>query len=118
MGIVMLSFLPYLHDFDLFKEMKGFSGFSSLRVGLWAVALYVLALSGWVLAFLNSRGKRYRFVILAPIFMLAFQLAIYVLDARSSTSNEFTNKVLLNFVLCMVLVGVYFYQLRKKRNEE
>lgn len=112
LGIVVISFMPYLHDFDMFKGVKGFSGFSSLRVALWAVSLYVVALAGWIFAFIASKGKRYRFMILAPVFMLAFQLSIYLLDARKSTVNDFTTKTILNFIFCLLLVGLYFYRLK------
>jgi len=116
-GIMVISFLPYIHDFDLFKGMEGFSGFSSLRVALWACSLFVVALSGWIVAFINSKGKRYRFMMLAPIFMLAFQLGIYLFDARKTVSNEFSVKTILNFVLCAILLVVYFYGLQKKKEK-
>lgn len=107
--------MPYLHDFDIFKGMKGFSGFSSLRVALWAVSLYLVALFGWIFAFMASKGKRYRFMMLAPVFMLVFQLSIYLLDARKTAVNDFTFKTLLNFIFCLLLVGLYFYRLKNNK---
>lgn len=116
-GLLILasSFLPYIHDFEAFKGAEGFSGFSSLRVALWAVSLFVVALSGWIVAFMHARGKSYRFTMLAPIFMLAFQLGVYLLDARSTTSNEFSTKVILNLSFALLLFLAYFYTKLKRK---
>ncbi len=111
--IILISFLPYLHDFDMFKGVKGFSGFSSLRIGIWVVSLFLLGLSGWVVAFINSKGKKYRFIMLCPIFMITFQLGIYLLDARNTQTNDFSFKIILNFILAFVLVVTYFYGIKK-----
>ncbi len=113
--IIAMSFLPYLHDFEIFKGMKGFSGFSSLRIGIWVVSLFMVGLSGWIFAFLNSKGKQYRMAMLAPIFMLSFQLLIYLFDSRKTTTNEFSTKILLNLCLAVVLVVLYFYGLKKQK---
>jgi len=98
----------------MFKGAKGFSGFSSFRVGIYFVCLFVVAISGWGLAFLNSKNKQYRFVILAPIFMLSFQLCIYLLDVRQSSVNQFNFKVLVNLIVAGLLVGLYFYGAKKR----
>ncbi|WP_435624508.1 hypothetical protein [Flagellimonas sp.] len=95
--------------------MKGFSGFSSLRIGIWVVSLFMVGLSGWIFAFLNSKGKQYRMAMLAPIFMLSFQLLIYLFDSRKTTTNEFSTKILLNLCLAVVLVVLYFYGLKKQK---
>ncbi|KQC30208.1 hypothetical protein AAY42_10210 [Flagellimonas eckloniae] len=110
-----MSFLPYLHDFEIFKGMEGFSGFSSLRVGIWVVSLFIVGLTGWIFAFLNARGKSYRLAMFAPIFMLFFQLNIYLWDARNTTTNEFTTKVLYNLGFALVLIAYYF--INKSRNK-
>ncbi len=115
--ILAMSFLPYLHDFDVFKGVKGFSGFSSLRIGIWATSLFVVAISGWVFAFLGHKGKSYRFVILAPIFMLSFQLAVYLLDARKTTINDFNWKVVINLIFALFII-VFFYWRKSKPNSE
>lgn len=112
--ILACSFLPYIHDFDAFKGAKGFSGFSSLRVALWAISLFVVALSGWIVAFMNSRGRSYRFVMLSPIFMLTYQLAIYLFDARNTSSNEFEIKIILNLAFMLLLMVVYYFGKLKK----
>lgn len=115
--IMMVSFLPYIHDFDLFKGMKGFSGFSSLRVAMWSLSLYIVGLSGWVMAFVHAKDRSYRFAMLAPIFMCSFQMAIYLFDARNTSSNDFTFKTVLNFIFCGVVLVLFFYNKKKQINE-
>lgn len=117
LGILLLSVLPYLHDFEFFKGKNGFSGFSSLRVGMWAVSLFVVALAGWIGFFLKSKGSEYRFAILAPIFMLSFQLGIYLFDARKTTSNDLSTKVWLNLGFAVILIVAYVYGKSKTRSE-
>lgn len=112
--ICIVSFLPYLHDFEFFKGKKGFSGFSSLRIGIWVVSLFVIAVSGWMFAFVKSKGISYRFVMLVPIFVLMYQLFVYVLDSRKSVINDVNTKVLLHFLL-IVLVAI-FYFVRKNQS--
>ena len=113
--IVALSFLPYMHDFKLFKGMEGFSGFSSLRIGIWVVSLFVLALSGWLFAIINAKGKTYRSIMLAPIIMLSFQLGIYLLDGRNTSTNEFSFKIVLNMIMAVTLVAVYYFNKMVKK---
>lgn len=116
-SILAISFLPYIHDFKIFKGMKGFSGFSSLRIAIYLVAMFLVALSGWIFAFFKSKGSNYRFAILAPIFMLSFQLSVYLLDARKSSVNDFNFKVIVNIVVAALLIALYFYG-KSRQNEE
>ncbi len=106
--IAGISFLPYLHDFEIFKGQEGFSGFSSLRVGIWVISLFIIAICGWAFAFLGHKGKQYRFVMLAPIIMLIFQLMIYVLDSRKTFVNDLNLKVILNFIVLGIIIIIYF----------
>ncbi|CAA0151939.1 conserved membrane hypothetical protein [Tenacibaculum maritimum] len=112
--ICIVSFIPYIHDFNYFKGMKGFSGFKSLRVGIWVVSMFLFGLFGWILAFINSKGKEYRFTILAPISMGLFQFFIYVLDSRKSSMNNFNFKVIFNVIFILIITISYF---RLKKNE-
>lgn len=106
--ILLVSFLPYVHDLNIFRDVAGFSGFSSLRIGIWVVSIFTFGLVGWILAFFNSKNKSYRFMMLAPIFMGALQLLIYVLDFRNNTINEFNIKVLINFLILLLIILTYF----------
>lgn len=112
--ILLVSFLPYVHDLNIFRDVAGFSGFSSLRIGIWVVSMFTFGLTGWILAFFNSKNKPYRFMMLAPIFMATIQLLIYVLDFRNNTINEFNIKVLINFLISLFIIVTYF----KAKKEE
>ena len=107
--VVLISSLVYLHDLDIFKGMAGFSGFSSLRVGLFIVFLMLFGLCGWIGWFLEAKGKRYRFSLLMPVFMISYQLSVYLLNQRDTATNEFNTKIIINFVLILFLVLYYFY---------
>ena len=109
LGVFLVTFLVYIHDFEIFKGVKGFSGFSSLRVGMFIVGLMILALVPWIGWYVASRGKRYAFVMLVPIFMISYQLAVYLFDQRDHTTNEFNFKVLVQFGFVLVLIGLYFF---------
>lgn len=113
-GIFSVSFLVYVHDFDLFKGMEGFSGFSSLRVGMFIVGLMVFAIVPWIGWFISSKGKRYSFVMLVPIFMISYQLAVYLFDQRDHTTNDFNFKVLVQFGFVFILIALYFIGKSKK----
>jgi peptidoglycan/LPS O-acetylase OafA/YrhL len=112
--VCVISVLPYLHDLNLFKGKKGFSGFSSLRIAIWVISLFVVAISGWLVAFVKSKGSLYRFVFLVPLVMLVYQLLIYVLDARQSSVNTFNIKILLNIGVVIGLALVYFAKKQQK----
>jgi hypothetical protein len=108
MGIFLISFLVYVHDFSIFEGVKGFSGFSSLRVGIFVVGLMIVALVPWVGWYISSKGKRYAFVMLVPIFMISWQLGVYLFDQRDHSTNDFNFKVLLQFGFVLLLIVFYF----------
>lgn len=114
--ICVISVLPYLHDLDIFKGKKGFSGFSSLRIAVWCVSLFVVAVSGWVVALIKSKGCNYRFLFLVPITMLIYQLSVYVLDARKHVINSFDIKIVINIAI-VLLIAVFYFKRKKKKNE-
>jgi len=94
--------------------MEGFSGFSSLRVGMFIVGLMILALVPWMGWYISSKGKRYSFVMLVPIFMISYQLGVYLFDQRDHTTNDFNFKVLVQFGFIFVLMVLYFLGKFKK----
>ncbi len=91
---------------------------ASLRLGVWVVSMFMIAISGWVFAFVNSKGKQYRFSFIAPLIMLIFQLVIYVFDKRDSALNEFNIKVFLSFLVSLVIIVLYFIIKKKLRVDE
>lgn len=54
----------------------------------------------------------------APIGMLLFQLMIYLFDARNTTTNNFSSKIMWNISLILIIVSLYFYGLSKSNNEK
>ena len=112
--IIFCAILPYLHDLPLLNGKEGFSGFSSLRIGIWAVSIYILALIPWILFFIVSKGKSYRFTILVPIFMLIYQLIVYIFDARQNAINEFNVKFIVTFSLAIAITIIYFFTKSKR----
>lgn len=121
LSIILAAFLVYLHDFtDSWRGMEGFSGFSSLRVALYHTFLLSFALYGWFRAFIESKGKIYRVTYIVPIVMVSYQLLVYLLDARDTTTNEFSTKIIFQvLVLPTVLFLTYYFgkKLRKKGDE-
>jgi len=116
--IVAASFLPYIHDIGNLREYEGFSGFKSLRTGVYFVSMFMMNLIGWILAFIFSRGKSYRIAFLIPIFMLSYQLAVYLFDARQTTTNEFTTKVIVNLSFAICIIASYFLLKNKRASDE
>ncbi len=106
--IILCAVLPYLHDSPLLKGIEGFSGFSSLRIGIWVISIYIVALIPWILFFITSKGKQYRFTILVPITMLTYQLIIYVADVREHSINAFNVKFIVTFLIAVLITLFYF----------
>ena len=117
-AICVISVLPYLHDLEYFKGKKGFSGFSSLRIAVWCVSLFIVAISGWVFALIKSKGCSYRFLFLVPITMLMYQLTLYVLNARKHVINNFDVKIIINIAIVLLIALFYFNRKKEKERDE
>lgn len=116
--IFLAAFMVYIHDCGLFDEREGFSGFSSMRVGTFIVSIFLLALFLGIRAFIESRGKIYRVAYLVPIFMLGYQLLVYLLNAREDVINEFNTKALFQTVIIPALIlGAYYVGKKSGWNE-
>lgn len=113
--IVFSAVLPYLHDLQFFEEKKGFSGFSSLRIGIWVLSIYIFSLIPWILFFIASKGKTYRFTLLVPIFMLLYQLTVYILNERESYINKFDIKFTITLVVAIFITVFYFIKKNSRR---
>ena len=112
--IIFCATLPYLHDLPLLNGKEGFSGFSSLRIGIWVISIYILALIPWILFFIASKGKSYRFTILVPIIMLTYQLIVYIFDARQLNINKFNIKFIITISLAIAITVFYFLKKSKR----
>tara|TARA_Y100000588_G_C13728797_1_gene700518 strand:- start:153 stop:488 length:336 start_codon:yes stop_codon:yes gene_type:complete len=110
--------MVYIHDCGLFNGMPGFSGFSSMRVALFITSLMSLALFLGICAFVESKGKLYRAAYLVPVIMLTYQLLIYLLNARDTTTNEFSVKIIFQVVIIPSLIlGAYYVGKKSKEDE-
>lgn len=97
--IVFLCFSPYIGNFDFFRDKEGFADFKDLSFTIWFMFMSLLAMSGWVFAFINGGKKTYRLVFLAPITMLALQFFVQLLGITSNHFNTFSNKLFLNILI-------------------
>jgi hypothetical protein len=115
----MATFLVYIHDSGLFDGKPGFSGFSSLRVALFISSILFLALFMAICAFVESKGKMHRSAYIVPIVILSYQLLVYLFNARDTTTNEFTTKIIFQvLVLPTLIIGAYYLGKKKGANEE
>jgi len=112
MLIVIAAFLPYIHD-AIPKGLKGYFGFSSFRVMVWTISIFIFGITGWFYAFVNAKGRLYRFALLVPIFMATYQLLIYIFDARKSEFNTLNAKLIVTFVLIAIVLLNYFMLKRR-----
>ncbi len=113
--ILLSSVLVYIHDIGDLKKYPGFAGFKSLRTGVYIFSLFTFGLIGWIYAFIRSRNKSDRFMMVAPILMASFQLGIYLFDGRKTTSNEFSTKIILNVVFGVLLIAAYYLGKSRKK---
>ncbi len=113
--IFLAAFMVYIHDCGLFDGKLGFSGFSSLRVGVFISSIFLLALFLGVRAFIESRGKYYRVAYLVPIVMISYQLLIYVFNGRDTKTNEFSVKIIFQvLVIPSLILGAYILGKKSK----
>lgn len=121
--IFAASFLPYIHDIDIFginlREIEGFQGFKSLRSAFFVLGLMLFGMIGWIFAFIKSKGELYRIAFLVPICMVFYQLLIYLLDIRKTSTNDFSTKVLVNILIMASLMATYlFIKYKRSKNEK
>ncbi len=118
-GLILLSsILPYIHDAIPRGVGEGISGYSSLRVLLFVVLINLFGLIGWVIAYFEARGKRYRFVMIVPIINITYQVFIYVLNLKKTSFNDLNLKFLITFMVSSLVFLFYFLRKIKKKNQE
>lgn len=110
--------MVYIHDCGLFDGMQGFSGFTSMRVALFITSIMFLALFLAICAFIESKGKMYRSAYLVPIVMLGYQLLVYLFNARDTSTNEFSTKVIFQVLLFPTIILGAYYMGKKRRDNE
>jgi hypothetical protein len=114
--ILICSLLPYIHDAIPRETQAGISGYSSLRVFLYITLINVFGLIGWLMAYFEAKGKRYRFVMIIPIINIAYQLFIYILSLKKTSFNDLNLKFLITFIVSVLVFLFYF--MRKFKSKE
>lgn len=107
------AFLIFAHD-AIARGVKGYFGFSSMRVMVWTISILVFGIAGWFNAFYNAKGKLYKFTYLVPILIATYQLLIYVFDARKTDFNQLNTKTMITFTAIGAVIGYYFYKKLRK----
>jgi hypothetical protein len=117
-GLILLSsILPYIHDAIPKGMSAGISGYSSLRVFLFVVLINLFGLIGWVIAYFEARGKRYRFVIIVPIINITYQVFIYILNLKKTSFNDLNLKFIITFTVSLLVFLFYFLRKIKKNKQ-
>ncbi len=118
-GLILLcSILPYIHDIVPKGIPSKISGYSSLRVFLYVVLVNLFGLIGWLIAYFEAKGKRYRFVIIVPIINVLYQLCIYILNLKKTSFNDINLKFLITLSACILIFLFYFLRKFKKNTEK
>ncbi len=115
--ILICSLLPYIHDAIPRETQAGISGYSSLRVFLYITLINVFGLVGWLIAYFEAKGKRYRFVMIVPIMNIVYQLFIYILNLKKTSFNDLNLKFLITFIVS-VMVFIFYFMRKFKQSKE
>lgn len=132
MVIVLLSSLPYLHD--VITSFKGglndwvpivglqawltdnngdILGFSSYRMFLYTLLLFVFTGIGWAAWLLVSKKKSYYLALWIPTFMGIYHVLIILFNLRRTAANDVGTKLVLILLLTILLFFIYFFRYRK-----
>ncbi len=115
--ILICSVLPYIHDAIPRETQSGISGYSSLRVFLYITLINVFGMIGWLIAYSEAKGKRYRFVMIVPIINIMYQLFIYILNLKKTSFNDLNLKFLITFIISLLVFLFYFLRKIKKNKQ-
>ncbi|MDE3744082.1 hypothetical protein [Maribacter polysaccharolyticus] len=130
MALVGLSSLPYLHEAITYEGglrswvpvlgIEGFLtdgqgkvlGFSTYRMFLYTLLIFVFSELGWAVWLYVSKHKTYYLALFVPVLMGAYQILLLLLNLRKTTANSAETKLLLVMGLSLFF-GFLF--LRKNR---
>tara|TARA_R110000744_G_scaffold128298_2_gene235307 strand:- start:2555 stop:3514 length:960 start_codon:yes stop_codon:yes gene_type:complete len=125
MALVGLSSLPYLHEAITFEgglrswvpvlgieefltDAQGkVLGFSSYRMFLYTLLIFVFSELGWAAWLYVSKRKTYYFALFVPVLMGIYQILIILLDLRKTTANSAETKLSVLFALSLFLALLY-----------
>ncbi len=112
--ILLCSILPYIHD--AIPREKTFPGYSSLRVFLYVTLINVFGLIGWLIAYFESKGKRYRFIMIVPIMNILYQLFVYIFNLKKTSFNDLNLKFIITILIAFLVLIFYFSRKIKKNS--
>lgn len=114
LGIIAIALLPYFHN--LLPELPegGVLGYSSWRSFLWSTGMYLSIHIAWLVAYMNSIGKTYRFAMLVPVFLSLYQIVIIFTNSKgSAVLNGISIKLGIAITLSLLLILNFFKNNRK-----
>ncbi|TPN84510.1 MARVEL/CASP family protein [Aquimarina algicola] len=114
--ILLCSILPYIHD--AIPKEKTFPGYSSLRVFLYVTMINFFGLIGWLIAYFESKGKRYRFIMIIPVINILYQLFVYIFNLKKTSFNDLNLKIILTFIVSFFVFAFYFKRKIKQKNKK
>lgn len=106
--IIAFATFPYLHDILPLSKSETFHGFSSMRVFSFMLLINVYSHLGWLIAFFLAKGKSYRFALLVPIGLSAYQISIILFNLKKTELNSINIKFILFITLSLFVVIHYF----------
>lgn len=102
---------------DLFERgVKGYFGFSSLRVTFNQISLMTFGFLASLRLFHVEKAKPYRFLYLAPILLFGYNLFVNVLNVRKTDYNTFTPKVLI--ILGVTVISVIYFLIESRKDKK
>jgi hypothetical protein len=125
MTIIALSSLPYLHEVithagglrswvpvlgiqEFLTDGQGkVLGFSSYRMFLYTLLIFVFSELGWAAWLYVSKRKTYYFALFVPVLMGLYQIFIILLNLRKSLANSAETKLFLLFGLSVFCAFLY-----------
>lgn len=111
MLLVFTATLPFLHDF-LEPSTSPIFGFKSFRVFIYISSVNIFSVLGWYLFFIHAKGKKYRFAILVPLLIQAYQVIMYIFNLKKTEVNAVEFKFIA-VLFAAILFTILFFKGRK-----
>lgn len=106
--IIFYAGFTFYHDF-LPRGVSGYFGFNSIRVMAFQLLIQFLILLGWVRLFRLTKGKQFRFALLVPISSMLYQFIVFFFNAKETSYNEVSVKLLI-LTGVLVLVSISYFK--------
>ncbi len=103
MLLIFLATLPFIHDIFPADSTERFMGFRNTRIFLYAANSNIFSLIGWYLVFILAKEREFRFAILVPLGLQAYQTAGYVFNIKKTHFFEF------EFKFAAIIIAAIFF---------